>query len=184
MVKKTLKHNSCKFNYNLSLYYLVGVDTAAHQTVPPSKAPLPPPPPPPPPPPGNAGIPSPPAGGADRAGLLNEITGFKGGLKKVQTDDRSGPSVGTVKPSSGSASNEASARASSASQSGANERPSPAPIVGGGDLASQILAKKLKSNTGSDGPANKTKKTEERPSTATPPPPPPRETQSANSSTG
>lgn len=45
----------------------------------------------PPPPPPPAPISSPPSEGG-RSGLLNSIAGFSGGLKKVKTNDRSGPS--------------------------------------------------------------------------------------------
>lgn len=74
---------------------------------------MPPPPPPPPPgPPMAPGPPPPPSGGSkpkaskssggsnDRGALLSQINNFKGAkLKKVQTNDRSAPSLGNPKPS-------------------------------------------------------------------------------------
>jgi hypothetical protein len=65
---------------------------------PPSSAPAPPPPPAAPPAPkapkapsSNSAPPPPPPPSEDRSGLLSSISGFKGGLRKVQTNDRSTP---------------------------------------------------------------------------------------------
>merc|ERR1712137_108776 len=119
----------------------------------------------PPPPPPSAPAFKPPPKTAGRGDLLNSIEGFKkGGLKKAQTVDKSGPAV--AKPSSsGGVSSGASAGASGGG-GGASFSGSPAPMAMGGIFAGGGIPKLRK--TGLPGSSTMlAKKDEPAPSVAT-----------------
>ncbi|KJE96320.1 hypothetical protein CAOG_06662 [Capsaspora owczarzaki ATCC 30864] len=97
--------------------------------MPPAAPPMPPSGPPPPPAPPAAG---PPPSQPGRGDLLSSISNFKGGLRKVQTNDRSSPLTG------GSSSGGAAASSSSGSGSGGATHPPGGPTLD--SLASALAA--------------------------------------------